>query len=54
MDDETTETHDIPGGRETTRTSHQESGDGKTEVSQTEISQNVTEDTVKGDESNEI
>ena len=48
MDDKTTETHDIPGGTETTSTSHSDSGD------KTEISENVTEDTVKGDESNEI
>ena len=49
MDDTKTETHDIPGGTETTKTSHSESDDGKTEVSE-----NVTEDTVKGDEANEI
>ena len=50
MDDDTkTETHDIPGGTETTSTSHKGSSDGKTE-----ISENVTEDTVKGEEANEI
>ncbi len=49
MDDDTkTETHDIPGGTETTSTSHSDSGD------KTEISENVTEDTVKGEEANEI
>jgi hypothetical protein len=49
MDDETTETHDIPGGTETISTSHSDSGDGKME-----ISKDVTEDTVKGEEANEI
>ena len=50
MDDNTkTETHDIPGGTETTSTSHSDSSDDKIE-----ISENVTEDTVKGEEANEI
>ena len=49
MDDETTETHDIPGGTETTSTSHSDSGGDKIE-----ISKDVTEDTVKGEEANEI
>ncbi|MGI4789655.1 MAG: hypothetical protein ACRYFS_12480 [Janthinobacterium lividum] len=49
MDDTKTETHDIPGGTETKSTSHSESSDGKTE-----ISENVTETTVRGDEANEI
>lgn len=50
MDDETTETHDIPGGTETKTESHSETADGE----KTEISENVTEDTVKGEEANEI
>ncbi len=49
MDDTKTETHDIPGGTETTSTSHSE-----TDHDKTEISENVTEDTVKGEEANEI
>lgn len=49
MDDTKTETHDIPGGTETTSTSHSGSGDDKME-----ISENVTEDTVQGEEANEI
>lgn len=44
-----TETQDIPGGTETTSASHEGSGDDKTE-----ISENVTEDTIKGEEANEI
>ena len=50
MDDKTTETHDIPGGTETKSESHSETPDGE----KTEISENVTEDTVKGEEANEI
>ena len=49
MDDTKTE-HDIPGGTETTSTSQSETADGE----KMEISDNVTEDTVKGDEANEI
>jgi len=49
MDDTKTETHDIPGGTETTSTSHKDNGDDTME-----ISENVTEDTVKGEEANEI
>ena len=47
--DTKTKTHDIPGGTETTSTSRSESAGEKTE-----ISENVTEDTVKGEEANEI
>ncbi len=50
MDDTTTETHDIPGGTETKSTSHSETPDSE----KMEISENVTEDTVKGEEANEI
>ena len=50
MDDTKTEIHDIPGGTETKSESHSESGDDE----KMEISENVTEDTVKGDEANEI
>lgn len=49
MNDTKTETQDIPGGTETISTSHSDSGDDKME-----ISENVTEDTVKGEEANEI
>ena len=50
MDDTTTETHDIPGGAETRSEHHSETADGD----KVEISENVTEDTVKGEEANEI
>ncbi len=50
MDDTKTETRDIPGGTETTSTSHSETPDSE----KMEISDNVTEDTVKGEEANEI
>ena len=49
MDDAKTETQDIPGGTETTSATHRESSDGKVD-----ISENVTEEEVKGDEANEI
>ena len=49
MDDTKTETHDIPGGTETKSTTHRESSDGKVD-----ISENVTEEEVKGEEANEI
>lgn len=49
MDDTKTETQNIPGGTETTSTSHSDTGDDKME-----ISENVTEDTIKGEEANEI
>ena len=44
-----TETHDIPGGTETKSTSRSE-----TDHEKTEISENVTEDTIQGEEANEI
>ncbi len=49
MDDTKTETQAISGGTETTSTSHSDSGDDPME-----ISENVTEDTVQGEEANEI
>lgn len=50
MDDTKTETDAIPGGTETKSGSHSETPDGE----KMEISENVTEDTVKGEEANEI
>ena len=49
MDETKTETHDIPGGTETKSSTHSEIGDRKTE-----ISENVTEKDVEGEEANEI
>ncbi len=50
MDDTKTETHDIPGGTETKSESHGETPDSE----KMEISDQVTEDTVEGEEANEI
>ncbi len=50
MDDTKTEPHDIPGGTETKSESRSETPDGE----KIEISENVTEDTIKGEEANEI
>ena len=50
MDDTQTEPQDIPGGTETNSSSRSETPDGE----KIEISENVTEDTVKGEEANEI
>ena len=49
MDDTKTETRDIPGGTETKSAGHSDSGGEKME-----ISEDVTEDTVAGEEANEI
>ena len=50
MDDTQTRTHELPDGTETKSPGHGETPDGE----KIEISQNVTEDTIKGEEANEI
>ena len=50
MNDTQAETSDIPGGTETKSSGQSDLADSE----KMEISENVTEDTVKGEEANEI